>query len=73
MHATDPDFGEARLGRPDSKGCIRISAKLNRFLDYYSILDAEYEKSEKGKRIFLKDREPVAKRGSLVVVIDSSQ
>ncbi|OIO47000.1 MAG: hypothetical protein COS76_01095 [Candidatus Portnoybacteria bacterium CG06_land_8_20_14_3_00_39_12] len=39
MHATDPDFGESRLGRVASKGCVRISGKLNRFLDKYKILD----------------------------------
>lgn len=71
VHATDPDFGEPRLGKPDSKGCIRIPAKLNRFLDYYAILDAEYEKSEKGRRVLLKNREPMAMSGSLIVVIDS--
>ncbi len=33
VHATDPDEGERRLGRVDSKGCIRLTAKMNRFLD----------------------------------------
>ncbi len=73
VHATDPDFGEPRLGRQDSKGCIRISAKFNRFLDYYGILDARYEQSARGKRVLLKDRDPVTMEGSLVVVVDSSQ
>ena len=40
MHATDPDFGEPRLGKVASKGCVRISSKLNKFLDYYGILDS---------------------------------
>ena len=43
MHATDPDKLEQRLGRADSKGCIRIPASLNRFIDRYGILDADYE------------------------------
>lgn len=72
IHATDPDFGEPRLGKQDSKGCIHLSARFNRFLDRYGILDAEYEKSEKGKR-FLKNNKPIALAGSLVVVIDSAK
>lgn len=47
MHATDPDGGEKRLGGVDSKGCVRISAKLNKFLDVYGIIDANYEAAEK--------------------------
>ncbi|MEK7160775.1 MAG: hypothetical protein AAB724_01980, partial [Patescibacteria group bacterium] len=43
VHATDPDFGEKRLGAIDSKGCVRISGKLNRFLDHYGLLDRDYE------------------------------
>ena len=38
VHATDPDNGESRLGTIQSKGCIRISARLNQFLDYYGVL-----------------------------------
>ena len=36
-----------RLGRPASKGCVRIPAAMNRFLDRHSILDADYEQSRK--------------------------
>lgn len=72
VHATDPEHGEKRLGKQDSQGCIRISAKFNRFLDYYGILDAEYEKNEKAKWVLLKQREPTPFAGSLVVVVDSS-
>lgn len=43
LHATDPHQGEARLGRPDSMGCVRVSAAFNRFLDLYGIIDADYE------------------------------
>ncbi|MCZ2900547.1 L,D-transpeptidase [Burkholderia thailandensis] len=43
MHATDPDYLEPLLGIRHSKGCVRIPASLNVFLDQHGILDAEYE------------------------------
>ncbi|WP_051516597.1 L,D-transpeptidase [Herbaspirillum sp. RV1423] len=43
MHATDPTLLESRLGTIQSKGCIRIPASLNRLLDAYGIIDADYE------------------------------
>ena len=39
MHATDPANLEHRIGRPDSEGCIRIHADVNKLLDEYGILD----------------------------------
>lgn len=42
MHATDPDLLESRLGTIQSKGCIRIPASLNRFLDVFGVIDADY-------------------------------
>ncbi len=72
IHATDPDAGEKRLGTRDSKGCIRLSAKFNYFLDHHGILDAEFEKNEKKKYILPKDREKVVYAGNLIVVVDSS-
>jgi hypothetical protein len=42
MHATDPDFLEKRLGERASNGCRRISATLNRFIDRYGLIDADY-------------------------------
>jgi hypothetical protein len=72
MHASDPGLGEARLGSVQSKGCIRISAKLNCFLDHFGILDAEYESNKKATWILRKDREPVAFAGRFVLVVDSS-
>lgn len=73
MHATDPDFGEPRLGRVDSKGCIRISAKFNQFLDHFGIIDKEYEERNSAKKIWLlkADREPVNYAGKYVLVGDS--
>jgi hypothetical protein len=74
MHATDPNFGEKRLGRVDSKGCIRISGKMNKFLDHFGLLDKEYE-ANKNKKIIswlLKsDREPSVYAGKYLVIGDS--
>ena len=77
MHATDPDNGEPRLGGTDSKGCVRISAAANAFLDKNGILDRRYEQlaiSEPGKDMWLlrADRTPVLHAGSFLVVGDSS-
>ncbi len=77
MHATDPDHGEPRLGGPDSKGCVRISAAANAFFDRYSILDRHYEQlaaTEKDRDMWLlrADRVPVSHPGSYLVVGDSA-
>lgn len=77
MHATDPDQGEPRLGGTDSKGCVRVSAAANNFLDRHSILDRWYEQmaaSASGRDMWLLrgDRTPVAYPGSYLVVGDSS-
>ena len=45
MHATDPEFLDPRLGTIQSKGCIRIPATLNTFIDRHAILDADYEEA----------------------------
>ena len=76
VHATDPDYLEQRLGRPASKGCIRIPAAMNRFLDHYGVLDAEYERAAPVEpsiaAVLAPDREPTPLAGELMVVIDSS-
>lgn len=75
MHATDPDQGEPRLGRQDSKGCVRVSAALNRFLDRLSLLDKRYVhllQPEHRTWLFTKDVAPVRRPGSLLIVGDSS-
>ena len=75
LHATDPDFGEQRLGQVDSKGCVRLSAKLNYFLDHYGILDKEYEQSAANKTsgwLLSNDRETVKNPGQFMIVGDSS-
>ena len=78
MHATDPDQGEPRLGGPDSKGCVRVSAAANAFIDRHSILDRHYEqiaRTDKERDLWLlrPDRAPVSLPGSYLVVGDSAQ
>ena len=77
LHATDPDYLEKRLGRPASKGCVRIPAAMNRFLDHYGVLDAEYEQAAASERriaaVLAANREPTPLAGKLMVVIDSSR
>lgn len=70
MHATDPDYLEQRLGRPDSKGCVRIHHTLNNFLDKYGIIDSEYEKINSW--VLRKDRAVVPNAGSYLLVIDTA-
>jgi hypothetical protein len=74
-HATDPDYLERRLGRPASKGCVRIPAAMNRFLDRHGILDAVYERAAKGdprfEALLLPDRTPTPLAGNMLVVVDS--
>lgn len=76
MHSTDPDLLEPRLGLPHSKGCMRIPTTLNRFLDRYGILDADYERAlTEGKTFWVlrPDREPTPWSGRYLVVIDSER
>jgi hypothetical protein len=77
MHATDPAYLEQRLGRPASKGCVRIPAAMNRFLDRRGILDADYERAAQYDRRFAAllppDRIPTPLAGDLMVVVDSSE
>jgi hypothetical protein len=74
MHATDPDQLEQHLGEVWSRGCIRIPATLNTFIDRYGVMDADYEDAlEKGKRFWVlsHDRVPTSWPGRYLVVIDS--
>ncbi|MFZ6655015.1 L,D-transpeptidase [Undibacterium sp. TJN19] len=76
MHATDPDFLESRLGSMQSKGCVRIPATLNKLLDHYAVLDAEYDTSiAEGKNFWVleKDRQENAWAGRYMVVVDSGR
>ncbi len=74
MHATDPARLEPRLGRPESKGCIRIPAALNTFLDRHGVLDADYEAAlERGASVWVlrADRRPLPWPGRWLVIVDS--
>lgn len=74
MHATDPAALEPRLGRVESKGCIRIPATLNTFLDRHGVLDADYEAGlAQGKALWMlrADRTPLPWPGRWLVVVDS--
>lgn len=74
MHTTDPDHLEPLLGRAMSKGCIRIPATLNAFIDRYGLLDADYEQAmAQGRKFWVirPDRTPTPWSGRYLVVIDS--
>lgn len=75
MHATDPSVLERRLGRPDSKGCVRVASGLNAFLDKYGVLDWHYEQSvaHGGNRpwVWQKGRIETQYSGRYLVVVDS--
>ena len=76
LHATDPGVLEPRLGGTESKGCIRIPATLNVFLDRRGILDAEYEEAmAAGKNFWVlgKDREVTPWPGRYLVIVDSER
>jgi hypothetical protein len=76
MHSTDPELLEPRLGSIQSKGCIRISASLNRFIDHFGILDAEYERAIAAGETFWvlpADREATPWSGKFLVVVDTQR
>jgi len=76
MHATDPDFLERRLGSAQSKGCIRVPATFDKFIDHYGILDADYERAAAaGRRFFVlaTTREPTPWSGQYLVVVDTKR
>jgi hypothetical protein len=74
LHATDRERLEPRLGERASKGCIRIAATLNAFIDRYGLLDAAYEEAMAAGRAFWVlrgDRSPTPWPGRYLVVIES--
>lgn len=77
VHATDPDVLEPRLGRPDSKGCVRVSAAMNVFLDRHAVLDADYLRNAAIDRriaaLLTPDLVPTTFAGRYLVVFDSSE
>lgn len=76
MHATDPDRGERLLGTPQSKGCVRIPATFNHFVDFYGLIDQEYEANKNSVSVswlLLKNREPVVDAGKYLIIGDSAE
>ena len=76
MHATDPRLLQIRLGTIQSKGCIRIPASLDTFIDRHGILDADYEQAMAAGQIFWvlpKTREPTPWSGRYLVVVSTDQ
>lgn len=76
MHATDPAL-EATLGAAArSKGCIRIPASLNAFIDRHGLIDADYETAEAlGRKLWVlrDDRVPTFFPGRWLVIVDSER
>lgn len=74
VHATDPDYLEQHLGKQWSKGCVRIPATLNTFIDHYGLLDGDYELAlQAGKSFWVlrPDRAPTPWSGRYLVIVDS--
>lgn len=74
VHATDPDLLERRLGTPASKGCIRLSAQLNSWLDRVGALDWHLEQAATAGRtpwVLRTDRIPSGLAGRYLIVLDS--
>ena len=74
MHATDPDLLEQRVGTVQSKGCIRIPATLDVFIDRHGILDADYEQAlARGESLWMlsSKRQPAPWPGRYLVIIDT--
>jgi hypothetical protein len=67
---------EPRIAHPATKGCVHVSAALNRFLDRHGIIDAAYEQAaetdERYRELLLPDRAPTPLAGTLMVVFDSA-
>jgi len=72
MHATDPERLEPLLGQAASKGCIRVPAALDVFIDRHGLLDAEYYRT--GQHWVLPaDRDPTPTPGQWLVVVDTER
>lgn len=76
MHATDPDLLEPSLGTARSKGCVRVPATFNQFVDHYGLLDADYERALRAGRKFWvlrEDREVTSTPGRYLVVVETQR
>jgi hypothetical protein len=75
MHS-DFDTVEFRLGVAQTRGCIHIPESLNRFLDRYGVIDAEYEQAARERRtpsVLDPRRQTVSDPGRYLIVIDSDR
>jgi hypothetical protein len=76
LHATDPQLLEPRLGRRESKGCVRVPAALNRFLDLHGVLDADYDAAvARGQShwVLSPERQPTPWAGRFMVIVDTGR
>lgn len=76
MHSTDPKLLEPKLGAIGSKGCIRIPATLNRLVDQYGVLDADYDEAlQRGQSLWVlpPDRRATPWSGRYLVVIETAR
>jgi hypothetical protein len=76
MHATDPNVLAPRLGTIQSKGCIRIPATLDTFIDRHGILDGDYEEAIAAGQTFpalSEAREPTPWSGRYLVIVDTGR
>lgn len=76
MHATDPDRLERKLGTWQSKGCVRIPATLNTFIDRYGILDGDYETAMaqgRGFWVLSNTRKATPWSGKYLVVVETDR
>jgi hypothetical protein len=64
------------VGTAQSKGCIRIPATLNVFIDHHGILDGDYDQAiAAGKTfyVFGKEHQPVPGAGRFLVIVDTER
>lgn len=75
MHSTDRQQLEPRLGERASKGCVRIPAAVNDWIDQHGVLDADYEAAlAEGRTLWVlrATRQSTPWSGRYLVVVDSS-
>ena len=66
MHATDPDVLEKKLGQPASKGCIRVSSAVNKYIDENSLLDRNMQ-----GHFSINSNSNTANMGSFIFILNS--
>lgn len=76
VHSTDPAQLEPWLGAARSKGCIRVPATFDDFMDRRGVLDADCEQAlAEGREFWVlrPDREATRWPGRYLVVVDSER